>query len=257
MSCNFLASFAINNYSIDSTLSIPPEISDLTLNIINDAYEEESMIPSSFLSKGNVENLALSCQDQSFYLLVDANSMKATQSSLVSLEIRGCNLARFNFGFLGGFDHIERIKIDQSTFPTSATLESIPILEKWQSLEITNCTGQVEWSTPPSIGSITELNLENNMMGDDAVMDILDSVLTYNNILEVINLKNNSLTEVPELISSFPNLRSFDMAGNVIMHLPLGSFKVSSLNVTFIGLEHLSLNKVDPEAFQGTVNQFM
>lgn len=228
-----------------------PEITEITLTIINDIGEEKVMIPPHFFKEADIEHLVLSCTDESFYLIVDQNAFQTILSTLISFEIQGCNLNRFNFTFLEGFQNIERIKLYHTTFPPSAALENIPRLNNWQSFEITHCIGEVEWSCPPSIESLLELNLESNGLVDDAVMDILDSVLTFNGMLEVINLRNNSLTEVPELINSFPNLESFDMSDNLVKHLPRGSLSISSLNVTYIGMNNLSLHKIDPEAFQG------
>ena len=162
---------------------------------------ESANIPADLLGNNKAQEISLTCSSSTPELNVDANAFSSSQMSASSLNLRNCNLKQVDFSFLSGFETLYEIIITESTFPV--TLNTLPALQSLYYLIISNSHGYQSWGNP-DLTNLHELYLQNNLLNDDAVAEILNSISTLpNNSLEVLQLAMNKLTRIPDAVHLF------------------------------------------------------
>lgn len=209
-------------------------------------------LPANLMGENIVREIGLTCLNRDFNLQIDPDAFANSASTVVGFYVNGCSLPQLEFTFLTNFNHLTDIEIENSTFPVMKDLPTLPALKI---LGISECDNYVEWGLP-DLSSLIELKLISDMLSDQAVDDILNSILlSYNNSLSILSLVNNSLTRVPDAVHLLPHLTSLNMNENTLSVLPAGSLVFSSgREMDFLGFDDLSLEKIEPGALQGISN---
>lgn len=208
-----------------------------------------SQLPSDLLGDNRAQEVDLTCTNRNFDVKVDRFAFRNSAWSTLDLLVFGCSLSQLEFAFLTGYQAIRAIEITNSTFPSLSDLPRLPSLRY---LVISDCPGFTTWGKP-DLSSVVELRLGDNLLGDQAVDEILNSILaiTSRPPLQTLILMNNQLTRIPEMVPLFPNLITLSMDVNTIPVLKAGSLALSAPDIHMLRLEVLSLRTIEPGAFQG------
>ena len=211
--------------------------------------DNSSHLPADLLGENRAEEIDLTCMNRDFDLTVDRDAFRNSASSLLSLFIFDCPLSATEFVFLTGFQVINYFQILNSTFPSLGDLPKLPSLYE---LIISECSDFTEWGKP-DLTSLVEFRLGYNLLGDQTVDEILDSILAMSSdpSLQTLILQNNNLTRIPESVHLFPNLTDLNMDGNTIPIIKAGSITFGTADFVYLRLEDLSMAAIEPGAFQG------
>ena len=204
-------------------------------------------IPANLLGSNKAKEISLTCLNRNFEVQINIDAFLNSQSFGISFMIEGCSLNQLSLAFLSNFAVLNELTITNSTFPDMSTL---PVLPSLYTLIVSNCQGFKTWGNP-SLGSVHELYLNSNLLGDTVVSGILSNILASSNSLESLYLRTNLLTKVPDAIRSFTTLSVLDLNDNEIPVLTNSSLTFSASEVKYIRLEGVSLNTIQAGAFQG------
>ena len=192
---------------------------------------------------------------------IDQNAFKKSAPFTTLFILEQFNLANINFNFLAGFDALVMIQIIKSTNlqqpPNLPTLPSLteflvdgtnifPIGRSSRSLQNLN-------KLPTGLAKLT---LTNSSMTDEDISLYLDWVLPNSrNTLKELNLDFNSLTKIPDQISSFIVLNSLSIKGQEpedgTFKISQGSFEFKQLLVKPIDLSYNKIKSIEPGSFRG------
>ena len=210
--------------------------------------EETPTVPNNLLGTNQAELIHLTCSSNS-NLIVNENAFVFSSPVATFVQIENCQIDELNFLFLAGFQSLTDLSITRSTFPI--TLDSLPILPSLHALTISGCPDFKQWTAPNDISTVRELRLDDNLLGETNLETILNYFLASNIEIEDLSVNNNSLTNVPEIAFSFSNLHSLSISSNTVPVLTSGSLDFSGPQVDYVGLENLSLNTIEVDAFKG------
>ena len=134
------------------------------------------------------------------------------------------------------------------------SLQSLPSLPNLDQLRLENCTGFEGFIFPAQSLSLRSLSLNNNNLNDAQTEGILTSVATSPSAftLAILYLEANQLKQIPEAIRSLPKLTDLNLNDNKITFIGKESLSFSASWLTHINLSNISLNIIEPGAFQGT-----
>lgn len=209
--------------------------------------ENTASIPANLLGANKAKDISLECLNRNFEVQVNVDAFRNSQTIGLLFMINGCSLNQMSLAFLSNFGMLNNLIITNSTFPNMSTLPALPSLYR---LIVTNCQGFTTWGNP-ALGSVHELYLNSNSLGDTVVSGILSNILASSNSLESLYLHSNSLTRVPDAIRSFSMLSTLDLNDNEIPVVTTGSLVFSAPVVKYVRLEGVSLNTIQSGAFQG------
>ena len=208
-----------------------------------------SSVPANILGSNRASEIWMTCLNRNFQLLVNGDGFLNSQTTATIVAMEGCSLDQINLAFLNNFSALYELIIRNSTFPAMSTLPALPSLYR---LIVSNCQNFKTWGNP-SLGSVHELYVHSNNLGDDVVSGILSSLLSSSNSLESLYLQSNALTKVPDAVRSFTKLSTLNLNDNLIPVITTGSLAFSVPEVRYVRLEGISLNTIQAGAFQGIV----
>lgn len=209
-------------------------------------------LPANLMGENIVKEIGLTCLNRDFNLQIDPDAFDNSASTVVGFYVDGCSLPQLDFTFLRDFGNLTDIEIKNSTFPV---IKDLPVLPALKILLISECDNFVEWGSP-DLSSLIELSLYSDMLDDQAIDDILNSIsLLVNNSLSTLNIENNSLTRIPDAVHRLPHLTTLNMNENKISVLPTGSLVFSdNQEISYLGFDSLRLKLIEPGALQGISN---
>lgn len=192
---------------------------------------------------------------------IDQNAFRMSAPFTTLFILQQFNLANINFNFLTGFNALVMIQIIGSTnLQQPPNLPTLPSLTEFlvngnNIFPIGRSSRSLQNLTQLSRG-LTKLTLTNSSMTDEDVSLYLDWILPNSrNTLKELNLDFNSLTKIPEQISSFVELNSLSIKGQEPED---GSFKISQSSFEFrqlllkpIDLSYNKIKSIEPGSFKG------
>lgn len=208
-------------------------------------------VPANLLGNNKAKEISITCLNRNFQLLINVDSFRASETHSELVYMHGCDLSQVNLSFMRNFQVINELSITNSTI---TSLSSLPSLSSLTRLIIANCQGFQSWGNP-SVPSVRELYLNNNLLSDRAVSSILGSVSSSSNSLQALYLQGNSLTAVPIQISTFSSLTILNLNGNVIPSIASGSLSFGADPVRSLRLEGIELGTIQAGAFSGNTYQ--
>ena len=222
---------------------------------LNISPDDTPSIPKNLLGTNQADQIYINCPSRSdSHLQIDENAFVYSSPVASAVQIENCQIDELNFLFLAGFQSLTDLSITHSTFPV--TFETLPLLPSLRALTISGCTNFQNWIAPNDISSVRELRLDDNLLGEENLATILSYFLASNIEIEGLFIDSNSLTSVPDIAFSFENLHSLSISGNTIPVLPSGSLIFNVPEVFYLGLENLSLDTIESDAFQGKLYNY-
>ena len=192
---------------------------------------------------------------------IDQNAFRKSAPFTTLFILQQFNLANINFNFLTGFDALVMIQIIKSTnLQQPPNLPTLPSLTEFL-VDGTSIfpTGRSSRSLPNLTKlsrGLTKLILTNSSMTDEDISLYLDWVLPNSrDTLQELNLDLNSLTKIPDQISSFMVLNSLSIKGqepdNGSFKISQGSFEFTQFLVKPIDLSYNKIKFIEPGSFKG------
>ena len=182
-------------------------------------------------------------------LTMDADVLRSSQHQLIYIGISNCDLQFPGWQFLTDFDALQFLIIEGGSL---ATFSSMPFLAKLQTLYLWYGNEFSQWydaSQTPSMNYISVSAVES--IKPDAINILMDSIAQFNATLQSLDLNGLALTQVPPQIKSLIRLTDLSLDDNRISTLTSASFNFSA-KVNFLSLFGLTLQSIEPGAFQGS-----
>ena len=203
-------------------------------------------------------NLRLYCPyfNGDYQLRIDPDAFASSKNSLQMMTTYHCDLARFNFDFLTGFDELNRIDIYYSTSVQLAGWATMPPLPGLLNLGIVESGNLNAWiSFPNLVKGLDFVYLLDDGITDATMERILDWVLlSSRNSLTGLSVNQNALTRVPPQVASFSqlNLLSFDRQRTPpgLPSLSANSFNFAS-PVSYFSFSGSGLSTIQDGTFRG------
>ncbi len=189
----------------------------------------------------------------SFQLIMDPAAIRSSSSYTKQLVISKCDISLLNFDFLRGFARLEELRLD--TTSNVKPIENLPPLTSLVGLAIDNSQGFNDLINFPAraFSSLDHLYFYNDALSDQAVDIVLNAFVssTSANTLTTLTLSKNQITRVPSQIVSLPNILNFALTNNNISMVNTGAFSLTAPKKIY--LNNVSLDTIEPNAFQGTL----
>ena len=228
-------------------------------------------IPANFLSYRTLQwRLTLECPSrindkneiEQVPITIDPNAFTSSSESLKHFQICNCNLGRFNFSFLTGFDRLMSVIIENPTNIEKANWNSLSSLLALDELEIIIDNKEFiqnnwnEWALqlPPLNKELKKFVCHGGV--DDEAADRLAQWLLNSSatILEHLEFRETKLTRIPPGISNFENLVShliISCKDSEIKVLAENSIKLNFVIPSEIEISNCGIRELQSGAIQG------
>ena len=187
---------------------------------------------------------------------IHTNAFRSSENITNVMSIVACDLSALDYLFLNGFHQLKTLAIDWAVNVHLANWTTLPPLSGLKILNITNSEGLNKWihKYPELVSGLIEFKLISCNIGDV----VLDRMLQWlqnssSNALEVLYLKNNTLTKIPQQLPFFKKLSSINLDFNPLstaLHNASFIFSQRPFFLT-ISLRSCGIDIIQPDAFQG------
>lgn len=138
--------------------------------------------------------------------------------------------------------------------PNFRNFGEFPSVPSLRSLDIIDCPQFRQWDVFHSqLNELTAIHLSSSELNDEDVTELLDEIVSspVSERLTSLNLRDNSITQMPEHISQLNKLTDLNLDYNKIIFLRKGSLNMGSSQVKTVSLLNNGVTTIEPEAFQG------
>ena len=225
--------------------------------------KDELIIPTNLLDNHCASRIEITCpltgSNRKMPLMIHPDAFVSTKNSTEFFLIFECDLRRFDFSFLAGFNKLLSLSIINASHVERARwigMSALPVLEM---LEISSdeTTDWNKWSNhlPKLTNGLVEVELLDGFgfIGDE-IADRIVQWLLDSSIETLANFRmlGTALSRIPTNLSLFKQLAIiiFSCRKSVMMVIKENSFRFSYNPIT-ISIESCRIEKIEPGAFQG------
>lgn len=222
-----------------------------------DLLSEDEIVPADILDNKKTENLVIRydyIRHPNALLKVDANAFQSTKNYTKNVRFMNFKSSQLDLGFLSGFNQLTHLSFD-GVFDILKGLSTLPLLPKLAELRLDHVRGLDDLMTFPTLLSNGLKNFHliyyDGKEADALVSRMLDWILTYSaKTLEVLEIREIRITEIPSQVPSFTALRHLDLSSNSISTVKNGTLSFT-VPVSHLEITKNKINSIEPAAFQG------
>lgn len=199
-----------------------------------------------------------------YRLVVHPDAFRLSGKCTPWLVIDNCDLISTDFGFLTSFILLELLKLQNCHHVDRAIWSASTgplLLTNLTQLFITNSSGLNNWTQFPHFTrGLENVRLAKNGIRIEAMNRILEWLWSFStNSLETLWINYNSLTRIPQSLSSFNALKFLRLESQEapgLGSIPAGALHLSSPSVKLLNLEDCGITNIEPGAIQGAIINF-